>query len=188
MDVVKEKRKKTLIAKAWGRCKSLGTGLKNINSSNNIIKSSLRRSFTVGLSPPPPADGDQRRRRRSHVAPEGCFSVYVGPEKQRFVVRAEFANHPLFRMLLEDAELEYGFNSEGPIVLPCDVVLFCKVLAEMENGGDDEDVLSGGSGHGCMSSGFALRILSPNNNGFSGHSYGSYKLLSPSRLLKISPL
>ncbi|XP_060967162.1 auxin-responsive protein SAUR71-like [Cannabis sativa] len=187
MDIVKEKQKKNLIAKAWGRCKSLGTGFTNINNTtnNNIIKSSLRRSSTVGPFPPPRAEGDQsrrRRRRRSHVAPEGCFWVYVGPEKQRFVVRAEFANHPLFRILLEDAELEYGFNSEGPIVLPCDVVLFYNVLAEMEN----YDQLSNNNGYGCINSGFAKRILSPNYN----HSYGSYsyKLLSPSHLLKINPL
>lgn len=80
-----------------------------------------------------------RRRPRScssskagRVAPTGCFTVYVGPEKQRFVMKTEYANHPLFRMLLEDAESEYGFSSEGPLLLPCDVALFCKVLAEMD--------------------------------------------------------
>ncbi|PON77226.1 Small auxin-up RNA [Parasponia andersonii] len=170
--MVKEKWKKNLIAKAWGRCKSFGAGFR---SNNNNIKASLKRSFTV--------DGDQGRwRRKSHVAPEGCFSVYVGPEKQRFMVRAEFANHPLFRMLLEDAEMEYGFNSQGPIMLPCDVVLFYKVLAEMESSGDD--VVSGGASS-SPSCGFAM-LRSP-NNGF-GHGYGAYKLLSPSRLLKINHL
>ncbi|KAE8803967.1 hypothetical protein D1007_20126 [Hordeum vulgare] len=37
------------------------------------------------------------------VAP-GCFSVYVGPERERFVVCADCTNHPLFRCLLDDAE------------------------------------------------------------------------------------
>lgn len=183
MDIVKEKWKKNFIVKAWGRCKSLGAGLRD-NYSNNSSKSSLKRSFTVG---PSPSDGsDQRRWRRSHVAPEGCFSVYVGPEKQRFVVRAEFANHPLFRMLLEDAEMEYGFNSQGPIMLPCDVVLFYKVLAEMESSGDDV-IMSGNTSSPRSCGGFAM-LRSPNNG--LGHSYGpySYKLLSPSRLLKINHL
>lgn len=71
---------------------------------------------------------------RQKIAPQGCFSVYVGPEKKRFVIKAKYANHPLFKMLLEDAELEYGYTSEGPLLLPCDVDLFCKVLAEMDRG------------------------------------------------------
>uniref|UniRef100_A0A803QXU1 Uncharacterized protein n=1 Tax=Cannabis sativa TaxID=3483 RepID=A0A803QXU1_CANSA len=79
MDIVKEKQKKNLIAKAWGRCKSLGTGFTNINNTttNNIIKSSLRRSSTVGPFPPPRAEGDQSRRRRRRAtwlqkAVSGC--------------------------------------------------------------------------------------------------------------------
>ncbi|KAL4295089.1 hypothetical protein AHAS_Ahas18G0293200 [Arachis hypogaea] len=55
------------------------------------------------------------------MAPNGCFSVYVGPEKQRFIVKIKHANHPLFMMLLEEAELEYGFQFDGPILLPCNL-------------------------------------------------------------------
>ncbi|KAE8652631.1 hypothetical protein Csa_013699 [Cucumis sativus] len=73
---------------------------------------------------------------KTPVAPDGCFAVYVGAERQRFVVRTEFANHPLFQMLLEDAEVEYGYNSQGPILLPCEVGMFYNVLAEMDDGGD----------------------------------------------------
>lgn len=47
--------------------------------------------------------------------------------------------HPLFKMLLEDAEMEYGYCSEGPILLPCDVDLFYKVLAEMDSKEIDEE-------------------------------------------------
>lgn len=75
----------------------------------------------------------------SSRTPAGCFSVYVGPEKQRFVVKAEFANHPAFKVLLEDAALEYGYQSDGPILLPCDVDLFCQVLAEIDN--MEEDII-----------------------------------------------
>ncbi|KAL3617577.1 hypothetical protein CASFOL_037898 [Castilleja foliolosa] len=106
--------------------------------------------------------------------PNGCFSVYVGPEKQRFVIKTEWANHPLFKMLLEDAELEYGFKNEGPLLLPCDVDLFHKVLGEMD-GGDEFDRDTCGYGYGC-SSPFLARSRS---------SYG-YGLLTPSRSLKIN--
>uniref|UniRef100_A0A5K1AIK8 Uncharacterized protein n=2 Tax=Nymphaea colorata TaxID=210225 RepID=A0A5K1AIK8_9MAGN len=78
-------------------------------------------------------EGAEVRRNRSRVAPEGCFSVYVGPKRTRFVVRAELANHPLFRLLLDEAESEYGFCSEGPLALPCDVDLFHHVLGEMDS-------------------------------------------------------
>ncbi|OEL33176.1 hypothetical protein BAE44_0005806, partial [Dichanthelium oligosanthes] len=71
----------------------------------------------------------------------GCFPVYVGPERARFVVRAEFASHPLFRRLLDDAEREYGHAARGPLALPCDVDMFLDVLWQMEHdgGGAAED-------------------------------------------------
>ncbi|KAK2644453.1 hypothetical protein Ddye_019648 [Dipteronia dyeriana] len=42
-------------------------------------------------------------------------------------------------MLLEDAELKYGYDAQGPILLPCHVDLFYKVLAAMESGDDEID-------------------------------------------------
>jgi len=78
------------------------------------------------------------------ASPPRCFSVYVGPERERFVVRAECANHPLFRRLLDDAELEYGYAAQGPLVLPgCDVAAFLGAMRQMEHHDDD-----GGSGGG----------------------------------------
>ncbi|XP_068651601.1 auxin-responsive protein SAUR71-like [Aristolochia californica] len=76
---------------------------------------------------------------KGRVAPEGCFSVYVGPEKERFVIKTEYVNHPLFKILLEEAEMEYGFDTQGPLALPCEVDTFHRVLWEMDN----EDVTRG---------------------------------------------
>ena len=170
MDIVKAKLKKNPIVKAWRRCKSSISSSSTRSPSFNYY---LKRSFTTH-------DYESQHKRKgainTQVAPYGCFSVYVGPEKQRFVVRAEFANHPLFKMLLEDAELEYGYNSEGPILLPCDVDLFYKVLAELESG--DDDFM--GTSPSCN-----LILCSPNNIGV-GYKYGGYKLLSPSRMLKFN--
>ncbi|KAL7139631.1 hypothetical protein ABFS83_09G066000 [Erythranthe nasuta] len=131
------------------------------------------------------------------VAPTGCFTVYVGPEKRRFAIKTEFANHPLFKMLLEDAELEYGFANEGPLMLPCGVDLFCRVLAEMDGcdhlkkyryfNDDDDDDCDVGYGYGGSS-------CSPFNNparrlgrsGSAAKGCRSYGLLTPTRLLKIN--
>ncbi|KAI3673622.1 hypothetical protein L6452_39746 [Arctium lappa] len=120
------------------------------------------------------------------VAPEGFFPVYVGPEKQRFSVKTKYANHPLFRMLLEDAEIEYGYNTPGPILLPCDVDLFFKVVAEMEANKEMEP-------HGC---GFGYGSCSPLNPSWRlvnagagdqmGKGYGGYGVLTPSRLIKMN--
>lgn len=148
---VKGKCKKNLIFKAWERCRSRCT---KTSSSD-----------------------DNKRQNKCGVAPEGCFSVYVGPQKQRFVVKAEFANHPLFVMLLEEAESEYGYNSEGPILLPCDVDLFYKVLAEMESS-DSEDMISTSPGCG-FSKGYGSLIFprSPAHSPSFSISKGAYRIL-----------
>ncbi|CAL5017312.1 unnamed protein product [Urochloa decumbens] len=75
-------------------------------------------------------------------APVGCFPVVVGPERERFFVRAERASHPLFRALLDEAEAAYGFPgppaAAGPLVLPCAAEEFRRVMAEVER--DEEEV------------------------------------------------
>ncbi|CAN6374740.1 unnamed protein product [Urochloa humidicola] len=82
---------------------------------------------------------------KARVAPAGCFSVYVGAGRERFVLPVERANHPLFRRLLDDAELEYGYAAEGPIALPgCDVGAFLDALWQMEHDGADDDEEDGG--------------------------------------------
>ncbi|MBA0563188.1 hypothetical protein Golob_008186 [Gossypium lobatum] len=141
-------KKGNLIIKTWERCKSIGRG-RSRHAPAIYKKSKSWPSIDVSLE-------EEKRTRKNRVAPEGCFTVYVGHQKQRFVIKTEYANHPLFKILLEEAESEYGFTSEGPLMLPCNVDLFCKVLLAMDDG--DNTIRQG-----C---GFA--------NG-----YGSYRLLTP---------
>jgi SAUR family protein len=99
MDIVKEKWKKNLIVKTWDHCRSLGGG--RSKSSSLMTKSKSWNGAGTG------EEEEGRHKHKSKlVAPEGCFTVYVGPEKQRFVVKTQFANHPLFKMLLEDVEFK----------------------------------------------------------------------------------
>ena len=63
---------------------------------------------------------------------EGCFSVYVGAGRQRFVVRTECVNHPLFRALLEEAEEVFGYAYAGPLELPCNAEAFARVLQQIK--------------------------------------------------------
>ncbi|CAO1940779.1 unnamed protein product [Urochloa humidicola] len=106
------------------------------------------------------------------VSPAGCFSVYVGAERERFVVRADCANHPLFRRLLDDAEREYGYAAQGPLALPgCDVGEFLDVLWQMENNGGDAD-------DGELAAGAASSPICGLHSGSKGRAAG-YRMLSP---------
>ncbi|RLN22609.1 hypothetical protein C2845_PM07G33290 [Panicum miliaceum] len=107
------------------------------------------------------------------ATPAGCFSVYVGPERERFVVRADRANHPLFRRLLDDAEREYGYAAQGPLALPgCDVDAFLDVLWQMEHDEADD------GGGGLQSDAAASSPICGLQSGSKGRAAG-YRMLSP---------
>ncbi|XVF49570.1 hypothetical protein PTKIN_Ptkin04bG0023000 [Pterospermum kingtungense] len=192
MEALKTKPKKNVLGRAWERCRSLGTGTNKSSSSSatsscDAFKKSKSWHCTPTSSLSSTLEDDHKGKKKRQVAPEGCFSVYVGPQRQRFVIKTEFANHPLFKMLLEDAELEYGFTSEGPLLLPCDVDLFYKVLAEIDSG---EDQISTPVCRFSYNS--PLILCSPSRNRLQSSSslnkkgHGSYKLLTPSRMLKFN--
>ncbi|KAK9286283.1 hypothetical protein L1049_015927 [Liquidambar formosana] len=60
--------------------------------------------------------------------PSGHVAIYVGSGCRRFVVRATYLNHPIFKKLLVQAEEEYGFANQGPLAIPCDESVFEEVL------------------------------------------------------------
>lgn len=166
MESKKGKEKKGLIIKTWERCKSFGRGGSKNKRYKAIEQVGLRtRSKSWPNLDLKVMEEKPSKKKSREVAPEGCFSVYVGPQRKRFVVKTEFANHPLFKILLEEAESEFGYNSQGPLILPCEVHIFLKVLVEM----DQEEIDDHG---GC-----ALMKRST-----------SYHLLTPSRMLAINPL
>ncbi|KAF8037001.1 hypothetical protein BT93_B0043 [Corymbia citriodora subsp. variegata] len=156
MGVVMEKSNVNMIKKSW-----------RINVvMKRLLRKWLKANEMSGAVAPAPV-------------PAGCFPVYVGEEeqKERFVVKTEYLNHPLFKSLLEDAESEYGFCCQGPLSLPCHPDFFFKVLAEMEyshhdhcscsdtDGGDDlfPNSNTPGSNHANKYWRFPFRIT-PNNN------------------------
>lgn len=175
MDETRRKPKRGLIFKTWERCKTLGRAGKSSSKPRLTHGPSLAKkskswsgplpSLLKEVNAPPPLRHGSLKQLRAAV-PEGCFSVYVGPEKQRFVVRTECANHPLFQMLLEEAESEFGYSSGGPIKLPCNVDLFYRVLTEMDCDGDGDG--NGGTRRlGC------------------GYGIAAYQLLSPARMIAV---
>lgn len=72
-------------------------------------------------SPEPPPD-----------VPRGYCPVYVGPEQRRFVIPTTYLAHPVFRLLLEKAEEEFGFRHEGALEIPCEIEAFKYILQCVE--------------------------------------------------------
>jgi|UniRef100_A0A2N9IKH4 SAUR family protein len=68
----------------------------------------------------------------SSTTPTGFFAVYVGEERQRFVVPTSFLSHPLFKMLLEKSYNEFGFEQSTGLVVPCSVSTFQEVINAVE--------------------------------------------------------
>uniref|UniRef100_A0A7N0TU26 Small auxin up regulated protein n=1 Tax=Kalanchoe fedtschenkoi TaxID=63787 RepID=A0A7N0TU26_KALFE len=78
------------------------------------------------------ADEDQQQGGGGGSTPTGYFAVYVGEERRRFVVRTSFLSHPLFKMLLEKASQEFGFQQSNGLVVPCSVSAFQEVINSVE--------------------------------------------------------
>ncbi|EMS54722.1 hypothetical protein TRIUR3_21602 [Triticum urartu] len=67
---------------------------------------------------------------------------------RRFVIPTGYLGHPVFRLLLEKAEEEFGFRHEGALAIPCDTEAFKYILQCVERhdkglAADDVDVDEG---------------------------------------------
>ncbi|KAL2250796.1 auxin-induced protein X15 [Sesamum indicum] len=75
----------------------------------------------------------------SPKTPTGTFPVYVGEKRQRFVVPMSYLSHPLFKIMLDKAYDEFGFEQRNGLAVPCSVHAFLEVISAVEccNGGFD---------------------------------------------------
>ncbi|KEH20995.1 putative small auxin-up RNA [Medicago truncatula] len=108
---------------------------KRVWGSNNRLFPEESGSGSYGKLP---KESHKKQKDSTKKPPHGCLCVYVGPERQRFVIKIKIFNHPLFKTLLEDVENEYGYRNDGPLWLPCDVDLFCEALVEIESAEDHD--------------------------------------------------
>ncbi|XWS55020.1 hypothetical protein CRYUN_Cryun10bG0138900 [Craigia yunnanensis] len=60
--------------------------------------------------------------------PAGHVVVCVGTSLRRFIVRATYLNHSIFKKLLVQTEEEYGFKNVGPLTIPCNESFFEEIL------------------------------------------------------------
>ncbi|XP_051132031.1 auxin-induced protein 15A [Andrographis paniculata] len=86
----------------------------------------------TGQSPKTPTD-----------VPRGYLAVYVGQELRRFIIPTSYLGDPLFKVLLEKVEEEFGFHHGGGLTIPCEIETFKFLLKCMEThhhrGGGGED-------------------------------------------------
>ncbi|KAL2933462.1 Auxin-responsive protein SAUR71 [Bienertia sinuspersici] len=69
--------------------------------------------------------------------PKGFLAVCVGKELKRYVIPTEYLGHQAFGILLREAEEEFGFHQEGVLKIPCDVVVFEKILKLVQQKRDE---------------------------------------------------
>lgn len=70
---------------------------------------------------------------------KGHFAVYTR-EGKRFLVPLCYLNHPIFRVLLEMAEEEFGTKSHGPLQIPCEEELMDFILSLVRKNNPCDDV------------------------------------------------
>ncbi|KAG8383876.1 hypothetical protein BUALT_Bualt04G0059200 [Buddleja alternifolia] len=66
---------------------------------------------------------------------KGWVAVRVGLEEEkfeRFTIPISYLYHPLFKTLLEEAHEVYGYNTTGPLKLPCSVHDFHHIQRQIE--------------------------------------------------------
>ncbi|KAJ7543187.1 hypothetical protein O6H91_09G028900 [Diphasiastrum complanatum] len=66
--------------------------------------------------------------------PKGCLAVYVGQDRQRFVIPIGYLSHALFASLLRLSEEEFHFHHQGGLTLPCEIARFEDVLLRISSG------------------------------------------------------
>ncbi|KAM7481047.1 hypothetical protein LguiB_005630 [Lonicera macranthoides] len=112
----------------------MASTIKRVNKITQIVrlKQVMQRWKTLSLHRRT-SDGDiPSTLGSSRRVPSGSLGVYVGTERRRFVIPTRFLNLPVFVDLLKKAEEEFGFQSNGGLVFPCEVVFFTNLLKSLE--------------------------------------------------------
>ncbi|XP_010444818.1 PREDICTED: auxin-induced protein 15A-like [Camelina sativa] len=63
--------------------------------------------------------------------PKGHFVVYVGHSRSRHVIPISFLTHPIFQMLLQQSEEEFGYFQDSGLTIPCDEHFFQSLISSI---------------------------------------------------------
>ncbi|KAF5198743.1 Auxin-responsive family protein [Thalictrum thalictroides] len=103
------------------------------SSNYSLLRSDSRRTTRT-------KDGRNNNKNTGVRVPQGHIPVYVGDEMERFLVSAEFLNHPIFLQLLNKSAQEYGYEQQGVLKIPCAVLVFRRVLHVLQFGDFDDEL------------------------------------------------
>ncbi|XP_051150629.1 protein SMALL AUXIN UP-REGULATED RNA 12 [Andrographis paniculata] len=117
-----------MFSKKFGSMKKLAKKVKSIGT--NINSSTMEPPLLSNQESLLKVTGDYGGGATS--TPTGTFPVYVGPDRQRFVVPTSYLSHPLFKMVLDKAHDEFGFHQRDGLVVPCSITAFREVVAAIE--------------------------------------------------------
>ncbi|XAR69764.1 hypothetical protein NMG60_11001474 [Bertholletia excelsa] len=94
------------------------------------VKKQMKKAMAVGRCRVKPEPSQSQCLR----VPAGFLPVYVGDERERFVVPIRYLSHPLFRMLLNKAYTEFGYEQRNGLIVPCRVEAFREAVGAVEGG------------------------------------------------------
>lgn len=108
----------------------------------------------------------------SSAANKGHFVVYSIDHK-RFVVPLKYLKRTVFKELLKWSEEEFGFDPNGPLVLPCESVVLEYVISLVKERAPEELdkvlIASMATCHGLVSSSFVPSANSHQQSIISGY-------------------
>lgn len=64
--------------------------------------------------------------------PEGYLVVYVGEGRRRFVIKAKYLSHTVFKALLNKSAEEFGYEHKRGLEIACEVDFFEHLLCLVE--------------------------------------------------------
>ncbi|XP_010273992.2 PREDICTED: uncharacterized protein LOC104609396 [Nelumbo nucifera] len=119
------------------RSSSSSTSSKGHGDISPVITNRLRNTYTSTA-----CDSDEETI-NSHDefpvdVPRGFLAVYVGPELRRFIIPTSYLSLPVFKVLLEKVEEEFGFDNKGGLTIPCEIETFKYLLTCMETHNKDQ--------------------------------------------------
>ncbi|TYK15045.1 auxin-responsive protein SAUR71 isoform X1 [Cucumis melo var. makuwa] len=107
-------------------------GSQNQNQNHGILSPAINKRLTNVLC----CDSDEETCQSPEHPPDvpkGYLAVYVGPELRRFIIPTSYLSHSVFKVLLEKAEEEFGFDHSGGLTFPCEIETFKYLLKCMES-------------------------------------------------------
>ncbi|XP_019198399.1 PREDICTED: auxin-responsive protein SAUR50-like [Ipomoea nil] len=101
---------------------------------NNSGRRTTTTTVETTASVSPAAKSADCERQAPADVPKGYMGVYVGRGEllRRFIIPTTYLSDPLFKVLLEKVEEEFGFEHRGGLIIPCEIETFKYLLKCME--------------------------------------------------------